>query len=198
MKYTIFFDLGNVLIFFSHQKMCEQVAQYCDLDLETVKMMMQKYGDSYERGHINSQIVYDEFCRLSQKKLHFDLLMHAIADIFAPNDPVISIALELKKKGHRLFLLSNTCDAHFAFASSQFPFLKQFDGFILSYEVNARKPDRKIYEKALEMTGCQKKECFYTDDILDYVEAARSFEMDAELYKNPEDLRQHLHARKIL
>lgn len=198
MKRTIFFDLGNVLIFFSHQKMCEQVAAYCDLDLNFVKTMLDQYGDPHERGHINSQTLFDECSRLSQKKLNFEMLMNSLSDIFEPNDPVISIAHELKRKGHRLFLLSNTCDAHFNFALSQFPFLKSFDGYVLSYEVGARKPEKKIYEKALEIAGCRKDECFYTDDILPYVETARSLEIDAEQYKTPHDLVDHLTSRKIL
>jgi len=198
MKRTIFFDLGNVLIFFSHQKMCEQVAAYCDFDLNFVKTMLGQYGDPHERGHINSQIIFNECSRLSQKKLNFEMLMKSLSDIFEPNEPVISIAHEVKRKGHRLFLLSNTCDAHFNFALSQFPFLKSFDGYVLSYEVGARKPEKKIYEKALEIAGCRKDECFYTDDILPYVETARSLEIDAEQYKTPHELVQHLSTRKIL
>jgi len=198
MKRTIFFDLGNVLIFFSHQKMCRQVADYCSLDEFQVAELMQGYLDPYERGHIDSQTVYNQVSALSRKKLDFDRLMHAIGDIFEPNLPVIAIAQELRKKGHRLFLLSNTCDAHFTFAYSQFPFLKEFDGYVLSYEVGARKPEKKIYEKALEIAGCRNKECFYTDDILAYIEGARSLEIDAEQYKTPEELIQHLKARQLI
>lgn len=198
MKKTIFFDLGNVLIFFSHQKMYQQVADYCGLGVERVKIIMEQYGDLYECGDMDSKKIFSEFCLQSKKELHFETLMRAIADIFEPNDPVISIALNLKNRGHRLFLLSNTCDAHFAFASSQFPFLKHFDGYVLSYEVGARKPERKIFEKALELAGCQKTECFYIDDILSNIEAARSLEIDAEQYITPQELLLHLNSRKIL
>ncbi len=198
MKRTIFFDLGNVLIFFSHQKMCRQVAEYCGLDLKQVDDLLLGYLDPYERGHLDSQTLYRQVSALSNKKLDFDTLMRAVGDIFEPNLPVIAIAQELKKRGHRLFLLSNTCDAHFSFAYSQFPFLKEFDGYVLSYEVGARKPEKQIYEKALEIAGCQNKECFYTDDIFAYIEGARSLEIDAEQYKTPEELIQHLNVRKLL
>ena len=125
--------------------------------------------------------------------------MHAVSDIFAPNPPVIAIAHELKEKGHRLFLLSNTCEAHFSFILRSFPFIGIFDGHVLSYEVRARKPEKKIYEKALDIAGCQNgRECFYTDDILPYIESARSMEIDAEQYTTPEQLTQHLYARGIL
>ncbi len=198
MKRTIFFDLGNVLIFFSHQKMIQQVAEYSGLDVEQVTDLMVGYLDPYERGNLDSQTVYREVCNLSKKNLNFEGLMHALGDIFEPNLPVISIAQELKKNGHRLFLLSNTCDVHFSFAYSQFPFLKEFDGYILSYQVGARKPEKKIYEKALEIAGCLKEDCFYTDDVLAYIESARSLEIDAEQYKTPNELVQHLNARKLL
>lgn len=198
MKHTIFFDLGNVLIFFDHQKMCRQIAEYCDLDLERVKALMHEHGDPYERGHLDNKMIYDKLCQMAGKTLDFELLMRAIGDIFQPNDPVISIAIKLKERGHRLFLLSNTCDAHFSFASSQFPFLKLFDGYVLSYEVGARKPEKKIYEKALEIAGCQNKECFYTDDVLPYIETARSLDIDAEQYTTPQELTQHLIARRLL
>jgi glucose-1-phosphatase len=198
MKRTLFFDLGNVLIFFDHQKMCRQIAHVSGLELELVEKMMHTFGDPYERGHVTSQEIYDEVCRLAQKNLPFETVMHAVADIFEPNEPVISIATELKEKGHRLFLLSNTCEAHFNFAFSQFPFLKHFDGYVLSYQVGARKPEKTIYEKALEIAGCRNEECFYTDDILPYVESARSMQIDAEQYTDPQALTQHLHARGIL
>jgi putative hydrolase of the HAD superfamily len=199
MKHTLFFDLGNVLIFFDHQKMCRQVAQYSGLELSAVEKFMHEFGDLYERGQVSSQEIFAETCKRAEKELDFDKLMHAIADIFVPNPPMIRLVKELKEKGHRLFLLSNTCEAHFVFASSQFPFLKElFDGFVLSYEVGARKPEKKIYEKALEIAGCQNGECFYTDDILPYIESARAMQIDAEQYTNPEDLTQHLYARGIL
>ncbi len=198
MKRTIFFDLGNVLLFFDHQKMCRQVANYTGLDIDLVQKIMHKYGDSYERGDVNSQMMYDEVCKIAQKKLHFETLMHAVSDIFEPNDEVISIALKLKDKGHPLFLLSNTCEAHFTHAAKLFPFIKQFDGYVLSYEARARKPEKKIFEKALEIAGCGHSECFYTDDIFPYIESARSMRIDAEQYTTPQDLTQHLHARGIL
>ncbi len=198
MKRTFFFDLGNVLIFFDHQKMCRQVAELSGLEMEHVQSIMHEYGDLYERGHVDSKTLHEVICARAQRSLPFEALMDAVGDIFEPNPPVISIAMQLKEKGHRLFLLSNTCEAHFDFAKEQFPFLLEFDGHVLSYEVGACKPEKEIYEKALEIAGCEKKECFYTDDMVPYIEMARSLQIDAEPYTNPQALTQHLHARGIL
>lgn len=198
MKRTIFFDLGNVLIFFDHLKMCRQTADYCGLPLEKVQEFLLGYLDPYERGSIDSQTIFEQLAKMSPHPLEFSQLMHAVSDIFEPNLPTIAIATKLKEQGHRLFLLSNTCEAHFNFVLAQFPFLKNFDGCVLSYAEGARKPEKKIYEKALKIAGCRNEECFYVDDILPYIESARSMNIDAEQYTDPQTLIQHLQDRGIL
>ena len=195
---TIFFDLGNVLIFFDHQKMWRQVAHHAGMHEDHVKEILQIHADAYERGSVDSKQIHEKLCQKAGQPLHYEGTMHALSDIFQPNEPVISIALSLKERGHRLFLLSNTCEAHFEFVRAHFPFIKHFDGFVLSYEVNARKPEKAIYENALRIAGCRKQECFYTDDVIDFIHAARSIDIDAEQYTTPEQLTQHLKERSLL
>jgi putative hydrolase of the HAD superfamily len=198
MKKTLFFDLGNVLIFFDHKKMCSQVAHLSGLDEKAATALMQLYGDPYERGAVDSRSLHEEICKQAPTPPDFAALMHAMSDIFKPNTPVISLALKLKQQGHPLFLLSNTCEAHFAFARSQFDFLNHFDGYILSYEVGARKPETEIFNHALKLAGCAPHDCFYTDDVLPYVESARSLNIDAEQYTHPEALIGHLSSRGFI
>lgn len=198
MKRTLFFDLGNVLLFFDHQKTVDQIAKHCNIDTSMIKNAMDLYADAYERGAIDSRSIHEHLCALANKKIEFDLFMNALGDIFKPNEPVIALALQLKKKGHKLFALSNTCEAHYDFAYENYPFLREFDGSVLSYRVAARKPEKKIYEKAVEIAGCGIEECFYTDDIPEFIAAARSMHMDAELYTTPEQLTQHLVLRGLI
>ena len=198
MLRTLFFDLGNVLLFFDHEKMVRQIALLCSLEPEVIRKAMHLYGDAYERGAMTNQKIFTELSLLSQKSLCLEDLMEALGDIFEPNLPVIELALELKKRGHPLFLLSNTCDAHFKYALDHYPFLRQFDGYVLSYEAGARKPEKKIYEEALKIAGCKAEDCFYTDDIAEYITAARSLKIDAEQYTSPEELTQHFVQRGIL
>lgn len=198
MKKTLFFDLGNVLIFFDHTKMCSQVAKLGGLDEETATSLMQTWGDAYERGAISSSALHETVCLEAKTPLEFQALMRAMSDIFQPNPPVIALATQLKKKGHPLFLLSNTCEAHFAFAKTQFEFLNLFDGYVLSYEVGARKPESAIFEQALNRAGCAPSDCFYIDDILTYVDSARRLGIDAEQYTHPEALKAHLLLRGFI
>ncbi|MBS0620457.1 MAG: HAD family phosphatase [Verrucomicrobia bacterium] len=195
---TIFFDLGNVLLFFDHGKMYKQVADYTGLPLAQVQEFLFQFLDPYERGLVSSHEIQKLLSDQTGKELDLDRFKWAASDIFVPNTETIAIAERLKEKGHRLFLLSNTCDAHFAHAKKQFDFFTLFDGFVLSYEVGLRKPEKQIYEKALEIAGCQKESCFYTDDIVPYIEAARAFGIDAEPYTTPVLLSEQLFARGML
>lgn len=198
MKDTIFFDLGNVLLFFDTLKMYQQIASVCGVELEEVTALALHQVDPYEKGEIDTQKVHEDFSRLSKKKLDILEMQHAMCNIFQPNEAVIAIAQELKTKGLKIYILSNTCQAHFAFIEQHYPFVKLFDGFILSYQIGARKPDKKIFESALSIAGCKREECFYTDDVPEFVKAAKALRIDAEHYTTPERLKSALKERSIL
>ena len=102
----------------------------------------------------------------------------------------------LKSQGHRLILLSNTCEVHFNYAYSHFPILRKFDDRILSYEVQMRKPDKAIYQKALFLA--QSTPSFYVDDIPEYVASARRVGLNAMSYQNTNELKNELQKRRFL
>ncbi len=60
--------------------------------------------------------------------------------------------------------------------------LQRFDACVLSYQVGAVKPEKAIFRAALDAIGCLPAECFYTDDVVQYVEAGRAFGLLAEVF----------------
>jgi putative hydrolase of the HAD superfamily len=75
--------------------------------------------------------------------------------------------------------------------------LRHFHEQILSYEVGAMKPDPRIFERAIELAGCLPEECFYTDDIAEYVEAARRMGIDAVQFQSCAQLEREMVSRGI-
>ncbi|MBY0528715.1 MAG: HAD hydrolase-like protein [Rhabdochlamydiaceae bacterium] len=197
-KKTVFFDLGNVILFFDHKKMYQQMAAFCGLDHDEMLPDLLQYADPYERGAVDSRGIYHHLCTKSNKQLDFGGLMHAMSDIFEPNVKMLSLIKELKAKKTPLYILSNTCEAHFNYAYTHYPILHLFDGYVLSYEVKARKPEKEIFESALSLASCASEDCFYTDDIPEYIEAAKQYKIDAEVYHNHELLLTQLTQRGIL
>lgn len=187
---TYFFDLGGVLIDFSHQRMCENIAKLCDVPPSFVETRLFQEGlsDAYERGDLDSADIHREMEALAQKPLHFKELIDACSNIFSPKPEMAALLEELKAKGARLILLSNTCKAHFDKVKAQFAFLELFDGCILSYEVGARKPEKKIFDAALEMGETPIQRCFYIDDVAEYVVAAKAMGLDGHHFKGVKEL----------
>jgi HAD superfamily hydrolase (TIGR01509 family) len=77
----------------------------------------------------------------------------------------------LRKNGVPTYLFSNTNDLAIEHIRRRFPFFAGFDGYILSYEVRAMKPDARIYEVLEEMAGRGGAEILYLDDRPENVDA---------------------------
>ena len=103
----------------------------------------------------------------------------------------------MKKQGYRLVLLSNTNAAHFDFLTPRLPILDLFDEKILSFEVGVLKPHPKIYSAAIAAAKCPPQNCFYIDDIPEYVVAARTHGIDAEVFTDVPSLQAHLKKRQL-
>ena len=116
---TVFFDLGGVLIDFSHEKMCEQLSRVSGLPAGEVKKFLfeSNLNELYETGQIDSQYLHFKLSQVARKQLDFRDVMLAASKIFKPIPKTIELLDALKMKGTRLVLLSNTCEAHFDYAN---------------------------------------------------------------------------------
>lgn len=196
---TVVFDMGNVLVRFSHERMCEQIGRLCGRTGGEIAVILLQSGLQwdFERGRVSEAEFHRRFEEAAGRQVLLDDLRHAASDIFVPNDDVREVVLALKQAGHRLVLLSNTSIAHYEFIRSRWDFLDPFDELVLSYEVGAIKPEPAIFEAALAAIRCRPEEAFYTDDVPAYVEAGRSHGLDAEVFTTAVALRGCLAERGI-
>ncbi|HET6326820.1 MAG TPA: HAD family phosphatase [Planctomycetaceae bacterium] len=183
---TLLIDLGNVLVFFSHEQMCAQIAEVCGApvaDLERL-LLEQHLQRRFERGEISEHEFRSALEAEFGRSLDPGALKRAAADIFTLNEPMVPLLDRWKRDGYRLVLLSNTCVTHYEWVREQFDLLDRFDHCVLSYEVGAVKPEDAIFQAALATIDCSPDECFYTDDIADYVARGRSFGLRAEIFRD--------------
>ncbi|MFN0197703.1 MAG: HAD family hydrolase [Planctomycetaceae bacterium] len=197
---TILFDMGNVLIFFSHERMCEQLGRLIDKSGTEIHSWLMDSGRQwdYERGLITPIEFHKMFVEWAGRPVDPQVLHRASSDIFEPNFDMQPVLAELKSAGYRLVLMSNTNETHFHWVREQYRVLEGFDDFVLSYEVGAMKPDRRIFDAAMRKIDCDPSECFYTDDIPKYIEAGKNFGFDAEVFTDVKSLRQHFAVRNVL
>jgi len=182
---TVIFDMGNVLISFSHEKMLKQVAQASHLSLETIQdlFLKQGLGLKLEKGEISSQDIYKALSKLSSQPFQYDELIHAGCDIFTSRPEMVETVKQLKRQGLRLLLLSNTNESHFNYILKNYDFLPLFDHWVLSFKLHRVKPEKDIYEAVLSEARTPPENCFYVDDIPEYVAAASELGIQGHVYQ---------------
>ncbi|MCA9110557.1 MAG: HAD family phosphatase [Planctomycetaceae bacterium] len=191
--------MGNVLVHFCHDRMCTQIGSLCNLDGPTVKRNLFGTGlqHDFERGRITEVEMHQRIQEITGATIDFNELYRASSDIFTLNDSIVPILDILKSRGHRLVLLSNTSISHLSWVKQEYDVLNRFDQLVTSYEVGAIKPESPIFEAALAAAQCEPGECFYTDDIAEYVNTARTYGIDAEVFTDTQALIGHLRERGI-
>lgn len=196
---TFLFDMGNVLAFFSHDKMCEQMGRLCGRSQSEVRALLIESGTQwdYERGKLTPAEFHQWFEQAVGQPVDFDALALAGSDIFELNTSILPVLDSLKARGHRLVLLSNTCVSHFEFIWNRYDVLQRFDDFVTSYAAGAIKPEPAIFECALQKIQCAPAEAFYTDDIPDYVSEAKKLGIQGEVFTDTETLIGQLADRGI-
>lgn len=164
---NVIFDLGNVLISF-------KPAEYFDKHNypENIKStILSDIFDSPEwrmldTGEITVRQAIEGISKNSSlKKQEIAHIFNLRTDLLFPLDPNVRILPELKKRGFKLFYLSNFPLDIFDEVRSGYYFFKHFDGGLISAEAKFSKPDRRIYEIFIERYSLLPEECLYIDDL---------------------------------
>lgn len=196
----IYFDLGNVLLNFDHQRAARQMATVAGISPESVweVVFATDLESRYERGDISTSEFYDLFCQQTSTAPPLADLVAAASDIFQPNGPVVSLLDQLLRQEHRLGLLSNTNDAHWSFVTAAFPALpRSFEVTALSFELKSLKPEAEIYAKAAALAGLDPSRILFIDDRPENVAGAIEAKFDAVQYQGYDQLVADLAARGV-
>ena len=200
-KYSaIVFDLGQVLLRFDYKYFVEKVNRHKagigERFLEHYKNNYEIHRD-FEKGLISEKYFISRMLEFLDHTIDEETFCKYWSDIFSFNDDVIAL-LPLLKKKYKLYLISNTNSIHKKYGYQNYEFLKLFDKLILSHEVKFIKPEKEIYLEVQKVSGFPSEEHIFVDDILEYVDAAKSLGWDGIQFVGYEDLVMNLKQRNIL
>lgn len=197
---TIFFDLGGVIVPFDFKRAYTRLESLgsCPASEITRRIRSTDLVYRFESGQIVSEPFVKELSRILELKVSYEEFCDLWTCIFL-TDPLLPDRM-LSDLHNRcpLILLSNTNPIHFEMIRKNYPILRHFDQFVLSYEVGALKPSAKIYQEAIIRAGCAAEECFFTDDLLANVDAARTHRIDAVQFRSADQLAEELRTRGLL
>ncbi|MGI8979877.1 MAG: HAD family hydrolase [Pirellulaceae bacterium] len=202
----IYFDMGNVLLTFSHQLAAKQAAELCGISEKLAWQILFDEGLhwEYERGELAEEEFLGRFCQRASSECDFaapdpnsfDL---AASAIFELNTRILPILYSLRGAGYDMGVLSNTTSAHWRYCTRKFPFLiGLFSRHTLSFQIGAMKPSATVYERATEIAGVRPQEILFFDDRPENISAASSLGWDAVLFTTPAAAAMELARRGIM
>lgn len=197
----IYFDLGNVLLYFDPRVACRRMAEVAGVspDLVHEVVYLSHVQRAYENGLVSSQEFYNTFCTRTGTQPSLEQFLYAHGDMFEENVEAFELVKRLRQQGWRLGILSNTCESHWVYCMKHYAdrFLL-FEVYALSFQLRIMKPDPKIYATAAQLAGVQPHEIFFVDDRTENVAAALQAGFDAVQFQGTRDLAEQLSRRGIL
>ncbi len=192
---TFIFDMGNVLVHFSHEKMFQQIGDLYSRSASDIQSLSVEnhVHDLYERGMLTDEAYHQQVESHMQTKAELADLLYATSNIFTPNDKIFPLLDVLRSRDYRLLLLSNTCSAHINFIQERWQLLDRFDATVLSYQIGALKPEPEIYEAALKEINCKPREAFFIDDMSENIAQAKKHGLQGVQFVGVTELVQTLH-----
>lgn len=174
---AVIFDLGNVLLDFDHGIAAKKIAR---LSHKSIEEIFNLFFDSpltgmFEEGRISEREFFSGVKKMLGLKIDFKSFLPVWNEIFffsEKNRAACKIAAGLRA-GYKTAVLSNINAAHHKYIKNTFPVFQDFSAVLTSYELGMRKPDPRIYKKAMQALGAAGEEIFYTDDRPELVESAK-------------------------
>ena len=188
----IILDMGNVLLEWNKDKILQGVSDTKEEYLVLDKTIFQSgLWEKLDLGTMTREElvlkVVSMIGRTYQKKVE-EVIWNwpSYIDIYREVFPVLS---ELKKKGHRIFVLSNTSKVFYDLLEEQLSPIKELlDGFVLSFDIKAIKPDLAMFKEILDKYQLNPTHCVFLDDIENNTIAAQKLGIKAYQIKKRSDV----------
>lgn len=175
------FDIGNVLLRFDFQLALKKLARDADPAAEAIMQLIEPVKVAYEDGRMQRGDFQAQVRAIVRYTGSDGDFISAWEDIFTENQPMMELVERLHGH-HPLYLLSNTSDIHVEFIFRRYPVFRCFTDGVYSYQARASKPNREIYDLAVQQFGVTPAETLFIDDLLPNVETARAVGLRAHHY----------------
>ena len=188
----IILDMGNVLLEWNKDKILKAVAKtekdYLILDKAIFQSGLWERLDlgTLTREELVLKVVSMIGSIYQEKVQEVIWNWPAYIDIYTEVFPILEV---LKEKGHRIFVLSNTSPVFYELLKDQLsPLAEILDGFVLSCEIQAIKPDPKMFEEILQKYELDPVNCVFLDDVKENTKMAESLGIKAYQVKQRSDV----------
>lgn len=191
---VVFFDIGGVLLSngWGHESR-QKAAKHFGFDYEEMNGFHNFIYNVFEIGSISLDEYLDTVifhCPRDFSKEDFKAFMYA-ESVELPE--MLSWLKSWKRQTNvNVFALNNESRELNDYRIHAFGLHELFDGFFSSCYVGARKPDPRLFKRALEVVQVKPEECIYFDDRLMFVNTAKKVNINSIQHQKFEDTKKIL------
>lgn len=190
---TILSDLGNVVVFFDNDKTARELAALAHNTPEAVKrIFFDRFAmwNLFDRGFIRREDMANTILgaigyarRRGLPCDHaLDDVRRAWKDVFTFNEPVLQLWKQFKEDGLKITAVSNVDALRWEEVYEMVGY-DLFHATVLSFEEECIKQEGpRMFERALERSGCEPHEALFIDDREDCLEWADRLGIHTHLY----------------
>ena len=189
---SVIFDWGGVLIDDPRPGLLQYCSEAFGLPLEDYTPVHDSFLDEFHKGLISEESFWRQISGKLDKPMPSarSQWYDAFRSAYVPKRGMFDLACSLHDKGYKTALLSNTELPAVEFFHEQN--YDMFDVLIFSCVESVMKPDRRIYEIALERLDSKAGRAVFIDDRQDYIQGAREAGLNTILFESINQVKEEL------
>ena len=178
---TVIFDIGKVLVKYDWKKLLKEL-KYDEDTAQAVSeaVFLSEDWTESDRGVRTEEEILQSFITNNPS------YEKEIRETFARMGETISVCSYtkdwlsyLKKRGYKLYFLSNFSEPLYKRCTKDLKFLEFMDGGYMSWQVHLLKPEPEMYQKLIQDFQIVPEKAVYIDDYMDNVAEARAQGLNA-------------------
>lgn len=191
---NIIFDVGNVLVEYSWERMLQALHITGEAyDAVAKATALSPMWNELDRSLLSDEEILQGFIKNAPEyEREIRLVWDNIPESIHCYDYSVEWVRKFRKKGYQTYILSNYSRRGFEMTRQELPFVEDMDGVLFSYEVKLVKPEPEIYQTLLEKFQLKPEECVFLDDNEKNIIAAREAGIHAIHFKNKEQAEAEL------
>lgn len=173
---TLIFDIGNVLAKYDWKKLLKELGYDEKTETAVAKaVFLSKEWAEADRGILSEEELLQTFISNApdyEKEIRetFDAVGKTISTYSYTKDWLSY----LKKRGYKIYILSNFAKPVYDRCTKELDFLKLVDGGYMSWQIHCIKPEPEIYQKLITDFEIVPQKAVFIDDLMDNIAEARA------------------------
>ncbi|MEY8116714.1 HAD family hydrolase [Falsihalocynthiibacter sp. BN13B15] len=196
---AVVFDIGNVLIEWQPERYYDATYGEARRREMFAAVDLHAMNDRIDRGEPFRETIYAAAEELPEFRVEIRDWFDNWIKMASPAIPhSVRLLRTLRAKGVPVFALSNFGIESFAYAETQYPFLKEFDRRYISGHMRVIKPTAEIYELLEADCGVAPEALLFADDRVDNIKAAAARGWKTHLFTEPTGWAESLVSHGVL